>query len=289
VVNPDRLARVVTAYTAAADTLDSLPFWHHFGRRTVARLALRPGARVLDLCCGSGASALPAAEAVGPAGRVIGVDITDALVRQAAAKAAAAGLPQATFTCASVETLAFEPRTFDAVMSVFGLFFIDDMSGLLARAWNWLRPGGVLAVTSWGKDVLAPGEALFWDAVDREDPSLRPPGHAARLDSAEKIAAVFAAAAVSAPEIVSDRWEMPLASPESFWPVIMGTSNRLAYEALSAPQQERVRRAVTEALREREVRATAMDVLYAVARRSGRIERSGDREIGRLLGDSVIE
>ena len=61
--------RVVATYTAAADTFDGLPFWHEYGRRTVQRLALPPGARVLDLCCGTGASALPAARAVGPAVR----------------------------------------------------------------------------------------------------------------------------------------------------------------------------------------------------------------------------
>src|SRR5512139_3696745 len=103
----DARARIAATYTAAADTLDTLPFWHHFGRRTVERLGLRPGARVLDLCCGSGASALPAAEMVGPTGSVLGVDLTDALVRQAHAKATALGLDQARFICASAESLSF--------------------------------------------------------------------------------------------------------------------------------------------------------------------------------------
>jgi ubiquinone/menaquinone biosynthesis C-methylase UbiE len=263
----DARARIAATYTAASDTLDTLPFWHHFGRRTVERLRLQPGARVLDLCCGTGASALPAAEAVGPTGSVLGVDLTEALVRQARAKAEARGLAQATFRCADVETLTFPSATFDAIVSVFGLFFIPDMSGLLARAWDWLAPGGHLAITTWGQDVLAPGEALFWDAVVAENPSLKTAGHASRLDTPGKIAAVFAAAALPAPEIVCDRWEMPLASPEAFWPVIMGTSNRAAYEGLSAPQQARVRAYVTAQLRARRVHATAMDVLYASARR----------------------
>jgi ubiquinone/menaquinone biosynthesis C-methylase UbiE len=259
--------RTAATYTAAADTLDSLPFWHHFGRRTVERLGLEAGARVLDLCCGSGASALPAAEAVGPTGWVLGVDITEPLLEQARAKAAARGLAHVTFRAAPVESLVFEPGEFDAVLSVFGLFFIEDMSALLARAWRWLRPGGPLAITVWGQDVLAPGEGLFWEAVVAEEPSLQTAGHASRLDTADKIAAVFAGAGLPAPEIVADRWEMPLASPEAFWPVIMGTSNRGAYDALTPPQQARVRRRVTEALGARGVTATAMDVLYAVARR----------------------
>jgi SAM-dependent methyltransferase len=224
---------------------------------------------VLDLCCGSGGSALPAAEAVGPSGAVLGVDITEALLSQARAKAAASGLDQVTFRCADVAGLDFPPASFDAVVSVFGLFFVEDMSGLLARAWQWLAPGGVLAITTWGEDVLAPGEALFWDAVEREDPSVRTPGHAARLDTPEKITAVFAAASLPAPEVERDRWEMPLPSPEAFWPVILGTSNRGVYDALTPGQRERVRRAVSEGLRARGVTATAMDVLYAIARRAG--------------------
>ena len=258
---------IAATYTAAADVFDTLPFWHHFGRRTVERLALPRGGHVLDVCCGTGASALPAAEAVGPNGVVLGVDITDALIRQARERAAARRLPQATFQCASAESLSFPAASFDAVISVFGLFFIDDMSGMLARAWEWLAPGGVLAITTWGEDVLAPGEALFRDAVERDDPSLCAPGHATRLDTPEKIAAVFTAAGIAGLAVERDRWEMPLASPEAFWPVIMGTSHRGVYEALEPPARQRVRRAVIDGLRERGMTVTAMDCLYAVARR----------------------
>ncbi len=55
------------AYNAAADHFDAKPlaFWDRYGRRTVERMALRGGASVLDVCCGTGASALSAAEAVG--------------------------------------------------------------------------------------------------------------------------------------------------------------------------------------------------------------------------------
>jgi ubiquinone/menaquinone biosynthesis C-methylase UbiE len=56
-----------TAYNAAADYFDAEPlaFWARYGRRTVERLRLRRGARVLDVCCGTGASALPEAQAAG--------------------------------------------------------------------------------------------------------------------------------------------------------------------------------------------------------------------------------
>src|SRR5215208_3918687 len=69
--------RAATTYNAASDFYDhpANTFWSRYGRRTVERLKLTPGARVLDVCCGSGASAIPAAESVGPSGSVTGIDL----------------------------------------------------------------------------------------------------------------------------------------------------------------------------------------------------------------------
>lgn len=57
--------KALTTYNAAADRYDDSDntFWELFGQRTIARLGLRPGMHVLDVCAGSGASAIPAAEA----------------------------------------------------------------------------------------------------------------------------------------------------------------------------------------------------------------------------------
>lgn len=64
-------------YNAASDKFNAEPlaFWDRYGKQTVDRMQLRTGARVLDVCCGAGASALPAAEAVGSTGSVIAVDL----------------------------------------------------------------------------------------------------------------------------------------------------------------------------------------------------------------------
>jgi hypothetical protein len=62
--------RAARAYGAAADHYDlaALSFWDRFGAATVAGLPLAAGHTVLDLCCGAGASAIPAARLVGPEG-----------------------------------------------------------------------------------------------------------------------------------------------------------------------------------------------------------------------------
>src|SRR6516165_8962784 len=81
--------RAAFTYNAAADFYDASPlsFWDYFGRRTIQLASLASGSRVLDVCCGAGASALPAAEAVGPTGNAIGVDLATQLLELARAKA----------------------------------------------------------------------------------------------------------------------------------------------------------------------------------------------------------
>jgi SAM-dependent methyltransferase len=260
--------RIVGTYSAAADYFDELPFWSYFGRRTIDRLALAPGARVLDLCCGTGASALPAAERVGPEGFVLGVDVTGPLVARAQAKAAARWLENVEFRAGDVDHLDFAPASFDAVVSVFGLFFLEDMEAVVRRAWQWLRPQGQLAVTTWGGTVLAPGEGFFWDAVRAEDPALAPVSPLELLSEPGSLTALFRAADLPDPRVESETWQMPLKSPEDFWPVILGTSNRGVLNALPGEAQARVRASVLAALRANEVTALDFEVLYATVRKT---------------------
>src|SRR6185503_2699815 len=91
--------RAAATYNSAADAYDdpANSFWERFGRRTVERIPLLPGATVLDVCCGSGASAIPAAEAVGGAGRVLGIDLAENLLALARSKAAGRGLTNVVF------------------------------------------------------------------------------------------------------------------------------------------------------------------------------------------------
>jgi ubiquinone/menaquinone biosynthesis C-methylase UbiE len=259
--------RVAATYTAAADHFDTLPFWHEFGRRTVDRLQLAPGARVLDVCCGTGASALPAAGAVGPGGSVLGVDLTPALIAHAKAAAEAASLPHARFIVANAESLDFAPASFDALISVFGWFFFADMPAVLRRAAAWLAPGGAIAITSWGSTVLEPGERIFWDVVRREDPTLDHISPADRLSTPDALTALFAEAGLPAPDITVEPWRMPLATPDEFWPVILGTSNRGVLEALPHAARHRVRHVVLAELTRLGVTGLDMQALVAVARR----------------------
>ena len=78
-------AKAAATYDAAADHFDDAPlgFWERIGKHTIDRLALSTGVKILDVGCGTGASALPAAEAVGAKGLVIGVDLSARLLDRA--------------------------------------------------------------------------------------------------------------------------------------------------------------------------------------------------------------
>ena len=106
ITEPAKLKAAIT-YNAAADHFDDGPlaFWDRYGRGTIERLRLKPGSTVLDVGCGSGASAIPAAIAVGPQGHIMAVDLAERLLVMARAKADAQELTNITFRCADMEAL----------------------------------------------------------------------------------------------------------------------------------------------------------------------------------------
>jgi ubiquinone/menaquinone biosynthesis C-methylase UbiE len=116
------------AYNAASGHFDDEPlaFWVCTGSRTVERLALPIGAMVLDVGCGTGASTIPAATAVGPRGHIIGVDLADQMLDRARGKALQQGLSNIEFRQGDMEDLGYQDGKFDAVISVFSVFFVSD-------------------------------------------------------------------------------------------------------------------------------------------------------------------
>jgi len=235
------------AYSSAADHFDDpvLSFWDRFGRRTVERLDLRPGERVLDACCGTGASALPAAHAVGPApGYVLGLDLAEPALARARDKAAAQGLSNVDFRVSDIEHTGLPSGTFDAVVCVFGIFFLPDMAAGMAELWRLIRPGGRLAVTVWGPRWIEPGSGFFWDAVGRERPDLvRAFAPWERITTPEALGELFEAGGTAPPELVAEAGTHPLPRPEDWWTVVLGTGLRATVDKLGPEPAGRVRQA----------------------------------------------
>ena len=115
------------------------------GGRLVERIEIESGDAVLDVACGTGNAAIPAAQA---GGNVVGLDLTPELFEAGCARADAAGV-EIEWVEGDAEALPFDDGSFDVVLSVFGSMFAprhEVTAGEMARV---LAPGGRLGIAAW--------------------------------------------------------------------------------------------------------------------------------------------
>lgn len=139
---------------------------------------LPAGAHVLDVGSGTGASVAQAADVVGPAGHVTGLDISDTMLNLARARLQA--YPNTTCLKADAQTHTFMRESFDVMISRFGVMFFADTTAAFANIASALTPGAPMTCAAWGpvsqnpyfmeaaaaaKDVFGP-----MDKVDRTLP-----------------------------------------------------------------------------------------------------------------------
>lgn len=117
------------------------------GDAMLERAGLHPGQRVLDIGCGAGATSRQAAEAVGPEGSVVGVDVSEPLLELARERSTA--LANLEFLMGDAQTQAFEPKAFDRVISRFGVMFFDDPTAAFANIRRACRPNARLCFACW--------------------------------------------------------------------------------------------------------------------------------------------
>jgi ubiquinone/menaquinone biosynthesis C-methylase UbiE len=264
----DHKARVAAIYDSASERYDApaLSFWDRFGQRTIERLSLEPRMRVLDACCGSGASALPAARSVGPDGQVLAIDLSEKLLSRGRERAARLGLRNVQFQRGDLERLGPPERSFDVAVCVFGIFFLPDMAAGVRALRRQVRPGGRLAITTWGDGVFDPADRIFWDAVARVRPDLHKTFNPwERVGDPIKLRALLEEGGIDRSEITLEEGFHPLAAPEAFWELVLGSGYRGAVDPMSEAERATVRSEVLRALRERKVTAINASVLYAMA------------------------
>lgn len=121
----------------------------------------KPGSKLLDVAAGTGVVTQAAAQAIGPSGRVMAIDLSPTMLQKAEANVNKLGLTNVDFFEMDIESLDFKSDYFDFVTCSFGLFFLDDMSKGLEQWFRVCKPGGQVIYTTFGPEALKPVMPIF--------------------------------------------------------------------------------------------------------------------------------
>ncbi|MCT2399951.1 class I SAM-dependent methyltransferase [Novosphingobium mangrovi (ex Huang et al. 2023)] len=150
------------------------------GEALLARAAFAPGERVIDLGCGGGATTMAIAEAVGPDGCVLGLDISPDLTEAASRRARQAGAGNARFLCADAACVTLAEAPYDRLVSRFGSMFFAEPVAAFTNLRSLLRSGGRIDLAVWGPPAENPwmleGMAIARRHVEMPAPVPRAPG-----------------------------------------------------------------------------------------------------------------
>lgn len=215
------------AFDAAAADFAALGhhLWEPIGAATVALARLRPGDRVLDACCGTGASAIPAARTVGTGGHVDAVDLSGPMIDQL--RRLSTELPQ--LRADQADVTAWGQGGYDVVQSALGIFFFPDMTAGTERLIGLARPGGRVVFTIWRGDAMAAAGRHLGRAVaaatDTAPPAEREPHLIDRINQADSYTAWLTDRGLLDVNVEVHSLHLTM-TPEVAWLVITGSGYR---------------------------------------------------------------
>ncbi len=160
-----RIQRYGWDAAAGAYAAGWVPLLERLTLACVARAGLRKSERVLDLATGPGVAAFAAGHAVGAAGAVTAIDISQQMIVEAESRRAALGTQNVTFTRADMEATGAADAVFDAVVSAFGLMYAADRRAAVREMARVLAPGGRVSLVVWGRRSAC-GWAEIFPIVD---------------------------------------------------------------------------------------------------------------------------
>lgn len=275
-------SQLADTFNSTSNEFDSVTpaVWGPAGQTLSFALDLRAGESVLDVCAGTGASALPAAMAVGPSGTVHAIDLADDLLAVARAKAAASALQNVEFVCADA-TQWQAPSTidggYDALSCSYGIFFLPDMDVSFARLVGLVRPRGRVGVTVWRKGAIETFGAAFFDVVARYAPEVAHSGPRSkegyashpirRVETAESLTAWLQARGCESVRVQELSNHVPTTDVFA-WNFVLGSGFRGALNGFDEKVSENIRREFLELLAARGIDSVDASTLVATGIRA---------------------
>ena len=258
----EKKALVADWYGRAASVYFS-PFFSYPGHRLVEFAKIQPGAQVLDVCTGTGAVLLPAAQAVGVDGHVTGVDFVQEMVKASSSNIIRRDLLNADVRKMDAEDLEFPDASFDCVLCGFALGYITNVHRTLEGIRRVLKPGCTLALSTWGEGNEL---ANLYRALEAEFNVLQPNLESHHLGTVDILKQLLDSSGFSNVEITTETVKVIFDNKQEYWAQRMPIE-QVALEDLN-PAGASFRRAVYGILDDylyidgvHEVR----NVLYAVA------------------------
>ena len=230
---------VAAVFGRAAPVYDSvIPFFARFGGRLVELADLRPGEAVLDLGSGRGATLVPAAQRVGPSGRVVGVDLSGEMVALLSAEVERRGLGNARVRRMDAEALEVEAGSFDVALSSFVLHILPQPEAAAAGLRGALRPGGRVAASA------PTGGGPQWDFLMRlfrefMPRAVHPIPMPVRTDF--DLAALLVSSGLDVVHSVEEELAFVFADEQAWWEWAWSAGMRAFFEALSPSDLEELR------------------------------------------------
>lgn len=267
-----RKAAVAALFDRGAAEYDRIgDFFTPIGRDLVAAVGVRSGQRVLDVGCGRGAALFAAADAVGPGGRVIGIDLAEHMVALTAAEATP--LEQVTVLRGDAECPDFPDDWFDAILAGLVVFLLPDPVTALRRYAWLLAPGGRLGFTTFGAQDENFERAMR--VIGSFVPSGRPP-HEQRprlFTSAAGIRVLLAECGFAPPEITERSYVTRFRDPDEWLSWVWSHAGRATLERVPPSRlddaTDAARRAFEPARTEAGDYAIRTEIRFTVARLSG--------------------
>ena len=157
------------------------------------------------------------------------------------------------------------------MVSVFSVFFVPDMTKQVAELWRMVKPGGQLAIRTWGPRAFEPGASSFMAAVkDHAPPALHLWGFNPwdRVTTVEAVRDLLAGAGVPSPVVVeAEASQQPLRSADDWWTIVIGSGFVWTVDQMGTEAAERVRRDNVSNLDAQHTTFVETNVIYATARK----------------------